>query len=145
MSKQVYILKSVVGMDNRFLPDYQAEFPVEFNALVGWYMHTYHNENEPDRYLQRTRHAVEYANKSIMLDKLGIDSEDDLESQNPEAFKSLFCDLAKTEAGLTVDGLSVHLEPSLSKSLDGSDPIGNELYETLWLRTFDTLRQTGRM
>lgn len=145
MSKEVYILKSVVGMDDRFTPDYQGEFPIEFNALVNWYMATYHDDNEPERYLQHTQHAVEYANKSIMLEKLGVNWEDDLETQDPTAFKSVFCELAKHECGLVVKGTEIEYVPTLQKSLNGFDPIGNELYETLWLKTFDTLRQTGRM
>lgn len=143
MKKGNYVLnvKSFVGQREDFLPNYQFEKPLDFSALVSHYMERYwDSEKEPEKYLSKLKYAARYANKSIMLEKLGIESYEDLEEHEGEAFKSVFVDLAKADPELVVNGSTIKYSPNLQKSLTATDPASNERYEQLWKKTFDTLK-----
>lgn len=142
-TRKVVSIKSILDMDT-FSPHYQGDHPIEFGARVNWYMERYWNPNQPETYMDKAKFAVEYANKSIMLEKLGIDPEDDLEAADPDTFKSVFTDLAKSNDGLVVDGECVSVAPSLAKSMNGLAS-ANQLYESLWKQTFDTLKTKRRI
>jgi len=120
-------LKPFLGLNNAFEPHYQFERPFEFGALVKHYMtHYYDAEQQPEKYLHKLECAVKYANKSILLDKLGIHSDQDLEEHNPELFKSTMAEMVKAE-------------PDLYKSAGATTPDLNRCYEMAWKKTFDTL------
>lgn len=129
MNKSINV-KKFLNMGDEFAPHYQFEKPVEFGARVSWYMDTYSNHEVCENYFGKMQAAVRYANKSIMLDKLGIDPIDDLEELQPELFKSMFVK---------------NSEDILAKSLNDSKTPANEEYEAVWKQTFDTILSNPRM
>lgn len=131
-------LQKALGMENEFAPNYQFESE-EFAPKVNYYMDRFFDsENQPERYMSAMRCAIKWANKSIMLDKLGLSQEQDLERSQPELFKSTFLQLANEDPSLLVKGESVFQTPDLMKSL-GADETPNQHYEKIWMRTYDTL------
>lgn len=145
MKKLIVNLKPFLGMADEFLPHYQFEKSLEFDARVSWYMEHYYNPEYPERYMDKMTAAVQYANKSIMLEKLDIAYDADLEEQFPDEFKKAFMDIAKAEPGLVVENDSVRFLPDLVKSANGEQTTANELFETLWKKTFDTILSNHRM
>jgi hypothetical protein len=138
-------LKNFVGARDEFGPNYQFERPFEFAALVKHYMTYYYDaDKEPERYLQKLDHAVRWANKSIMLDKLGIASNEDLEDQNPELFKGVMLELAEGDEHLTVQDNQIKFEPAFAKSLDGNKAELNKTCEAIWKKAFDTVLVKSR-
>lgn len=129
MTKTINV-KKFLNMGDEFAPHYQFEKPVEFNARVSWYMDHFYNPAQCENYFGKMQSAVRYANKSIMLDKLGIDPINDPEELQPELFKSIFAEKSKD---------------TLAKSLDGEYTLPNDEYETLWKETFDTILSNPRM
>lgn len=130
MKKSILNVKKFLDMGDEFAPHYQFEKPVEFNARVEWYMEHYYNPEHCDNYFTKMQSAVRYANKSIMLDKLGIDPINDLEEQQPELFKSTLAEMA---------------QDTLAKSQNGGSALTNADYEAVWKQTFDTILSNPRM
>jgi hypothetical protein len=129
-------LMKALGMDSQFLPNYQGEYPLEFAALADYYMERYYDFNkEPDLYWQHLCHAVKFANKSIMLQRLELP---DIESYDRDLFKSTFAEIAKRDDDLIVKGSAVTVSDNLRKSIDG-DNSRNVKYERVWKDTFDTI------
>jgi hypothetical protein len=127
---EVVSIKSLLDM-KQIGAHYQGEKPVEFAARVEWYLKSFYNPyTQPEMYLDAYRAAVDYANKSIMLDKLDIDPTDDPEVADPELFKSTMSELVA--------------DMPLIKSENGSLS-ANEMYENLWKKTFDTVKTKARM
>lgn len=115
-------LAKFTNIDKSFTPHYQFERPLEFNALVGHYMKYYYDEKkEPELYLEKMRYAVNWANKSILLDKVGIQ----YFFEQDDNFKKSFNELAEK-----------YPEP-IQKSM-GGDPYSakNSLYEKIFLKAY---------
>jgi hypothetical protein len=138
-------LKKFLGETNSFEPNYQFECPFEFGALVKHYMKYYYDaDKEPEKYLDKLGHAVRYANKSILLDKLGLSALHEIEDSAP-VFKSTMAELAKSDSNLLVDGDSIEFQPVFLKSMNGSTPELNRLYESIYKQTCDTLATGSRI
>jgi hypothetical protein len=145
-SDYVINLKSFLGRNSDFTPNYQFERPLEFAALVHHYMKFYYNPaTEEDKYLTKLSLATDYANKSILLDKLGIESYEDPEKINSDVFKATMVDLAKSDPHLKVEGENISYEPEFSKSFNSNEIGANEYYESLWKKAFDTLHTSERI
>jgi hypothetical protein len=138
-------LKKFVGASEEFGPNYQFERPFEFATLVKHYMiHYYDAEREPERYLQKLSHAVRWANKSILLDKLGIPSYEDVEEQQPELFKSAMLEAASGSENISVEDGRITFVPSFEKSLNGNKSELNRTCEAVWKKAFDTVVDKSR-
>jgi hypothetical protein len=138
-------LKKFVGASEEFGPNYQFERPFEFAALVKHYMTYYYDaEREPERYLQKLSHAVRWANKSILLERLGIPSYEDVEERHPELFKSAMLDAATETDVLSVENGQINFTPSFEKSLDGNKSELNRTCEAVWKKAFDTVVEKNR-
>lgn len=127
-----------------FSPHYQFTHPDQFGMYVDYYLKTrWDAENHPEHYLMELRHAVKFANKSILLNNIGLGYDEDLETLSPEAFKSMFAKLASEDPNLLVKGENVFYTPDLVKSFAQGDGV-NQYYENLWKNTFHTLKGESR-
>lgn len=136
MSKGFDITEAL-GMSQVFQPNYQNEYPIEFASRVGYYMERYYSfEAEPERYWPKLCAAVKWANKSIMLERLGLEN---VEERNPDLFKSVFNQLAAADENLMVKGDSVYVTEELRKSFDSDTYDRNAHYEKVWKAAHDTI------
>lgn len=137
-----YDITEILGMSNEFQPNYQHQNPLEFAALTSYYMERYYDfDKEPERYWVKMQAAVKWANKSIMLEKLGLP---DIENEVPDLFKSTFAKVAATEPDLMVKSERVFLTEDLQKSMADGTTDRNANYERLWKITYDTITTNGR-
>ena len=101
----------------------------------------YNFDNEPEQYWQNLCAAVKWANKSIMLEKLGLD---DVEETNHTLFKSTFNELAQAESDLLVKGDRVYVTDELRKGFEAETTDRNVTYERIWKKAHDTIKTKTR-
>lgn len=135
MSEYYFDFVKFVGMEKSFAPDYQWERPMEFKSLVQHYMEYNFNRENPERYMLKMGYAVEYANKSILADKLNMD----IDKVSSHEFQKSIVKLASEYDDLQVVGNQVLMTDGLRKSFQEYANDKNFLYEKIAKEAYETV------
>jgi hypothetical protein len=99
--------------------------------------YNYKGHENPELYMVKLRYAVDYANKSILADRLGVDSEE----VNSDMFKKSMIDLASEYNDLDIVDGEIFVSPTLEKSFVSRTEDKNFAYERLAKQAFEQMER----